>query len=101
VTGTVVTDVNISLVESFLGAADNVIVNGTAGNDTILVSGDDGSVDPFGCIVRPAGVSVSCLSATVHIFGADATNDRLTINALGGDNMVRTTGPHARSDSAH
>jgi Ca2+-binding RTX toxin-like protein len=89
-TGTGVTEVNINL-GNFDGQPDNVIINGTAGNDKILVSGDDGVVDPFGRITRPAGVFVSGLAAQVNIFGVDAAVDRLTVNALGGDDTVRAS----------
>jgi Ca2+-binding RTX toxin-like protein len=88
-TGTSVTEVNIDL-GNFDGQPDNVIVNGTAGNDNMLVSGSDGVVDPFGRITRPAGVSVSGLAAQVNITGADAT-DRLTVNGLGGDDTIRAS----------
>jgi Ca2+-binding RTX toxin-like protein len=58
------------------GAADQVIVNGTDGNDTITVSGDADKADVLG------------LAAKVHIAGAEPANDRLIVNALGGDDVV-------------
>jgi Ca2+-binding RTX toxin-like protein len=58
------------------GAADSVIVNGTSGDDTVTVAGD------------ASGVSVVGLAAQVNIQGAEAANDRLTINTLGGDDVV-------------
>jgi Ca2+-binding RTX toxin-like protein len=61
------------------GAADSVIVNGTAGDDVITVAGD------------ASGVAVLGLSAVVNITGAEAANDRLTVNALGGDDVVQAS----------
>ncbi len=79
--GTGVTDVNLDLANpagsgSGDGAADTVIVNGTAGNDVITVSGSAGRADVLG------------LAARVHIAGAEAANDRLIINAGAGDDVV-------------
>jgi Ca2+-binding RTX toxin-like protein len=56
--------------------ADAVIVNGTRRNDDIVVSGD------------ASGVAVSGLPAVVNITGAEAANDRLTVNALNGADEV-------------
>ncbi len=39
-----------------------------------------------------SGVSVIGLAAQVNITGAEAANDRLTINALGGDDVVDASG---------
>jgi Ca2+-binding RTX toxin-like protein len=58
------------------GAADSVIVDGTAGNDVIIVAGD------------ASGAAVLGLSAVVNITGAEAANDRLIVNALAGDDVV-------------
>jgi Ca2+-binding RTX toxin-like protein len=55
-------------------------VNGTNGDDSIVID-DPGS-----------GILVSGLSAEVAIFGAEAANDRLTINALGGADVVNANG---------
>ena len=60
--------------------ADTVIVNGTNGDDVILVAGD------------ASGVAVLGLAARVNITGAEAANDRLTINALAGDDVVEASG---------
>ncbi len=84
-TGTDVTGVNIDLAgtpgsATGDGQADSVIVNGTTANDAIIVAGD------------ASGVAVLGLSAQVTITGAEAANDRLTINALGGDDVVDATG---------
>lgn len=77
--GTDVVELNVQLA-AFNGVgdaqADTVIVNGTAGDDTVLVAGD------------AAGVSVLGLAATVNITGSEAANDRLTVNALAGDDVV-------------
>jgi Ca2+-binding RTX toxin-like protein len=61
-------------------AADHVIVHGTSTDDVILVDGD------------ATGTSVSGLAARVNISGAEAANDRLTINALAGDDVVDASG---------
>jgi Ca2+-binding RTX toxin-like protein len=84
-TGTGVTDVNIDLSSPAGsgvgdGSADTVIVNGTAGEDTIQVSGDSGHADVTG------------LAARVHVSGAEANIDRLVVNALGGDDVVAASG---------
>jgi Ca2+-binding RTX toxin-like protein len=83
--GTGVTDVNLDLASSpgsdfGDGAADTVIVNGTAGNDVILVTGDAGQADVTG------------LAARVHVTGAEPANDSLVINAGDGDDVVQATG---------
>jgi Ca2+-binding RTX toxin-like protein len=62
------------------GQADSIIVNGTNGDDAIMVAGDAG------------GVAVLGLAAQVNITGAEAANDRLTVNALAGDDVVDATG---------
>jgi Ca2+-binding RTX toxin-like protein len=62
---------------------DSVIVNGTTGDDVIVVVGDG------------SGVSVLGLSARVDITGSEPPNDRLTINALAGDDVVEGSGLQA------
>jgi Ca2+-binding RTX toxin-like protein len=62
------------------GSADNVIVNATAGDDVVLVSGSAGNV------------SVSGLAALLEITGAEATLDRLTVNGLAGDDVITASG---------
>jgi Ca2+-binding RTX toxin-like protein len=57
-----------------------VIVQGTNGDDVALVVGDAN------------GTSVLGLAAQINITGAEATNDRLTINALAGDDVVEASG---------
>ena len=62
------------------GAADNVTVTGTNGDDIALVFGD------------ASGTSVLGLAAQVNITGAASTQDRLTVNALAGDDVVEASG---------
>ncbi len=83
--GTDVVEINLNLAGLLGGSAgdgqpDNVVVNGTNGDDGVLVVGD------------ASGVSVLGLSAQVNITGAEAANDRLTVNALGGDDVVEASG---------
>jgi Ca2+-binding RTX toxin-like protein len=92
-TGTGVTEVNIGLGSINGGPdfqADNVIINGTAGDDHVAVSGNDFVLDHSGNLISPATVSVSGLGAVVNITSSDL-NDRLTVNGLGGDDVVRAT----------
>jgi Ca2+-binding RTX toxin-like protein len=84
-TGTDVSQVNIDLASPpgsgvGDGQADNVIVNGTNGDDVVTALGD------------ATGVAVIGLAAQVNITGAEAANDRLTVNALGGDDVVQASG---------
>ena len=84
-TGTDVTDVNVDLASppgsgAGDGQADSVVVNGTNGADTAIVGGDANGVSVFG------------LSAQVNVTGAEPANDRLTINTLGGDDVVDASG---------
>jgi len=60
-------------------AADSITVNGTQGIDTFGAAGDAG------------GVSVAGLSAATSISFPEQANDRLTLNALGGDDVVDAT----------
>ena len=57
-------------------AADNVIVTGTNGDDTATVS------------AAGTNAQVNGLPAVVSVSGASATTDRLTVNALAGDDVV-------------
>jgi Ca2+-binding RTX toxin-like protein len=82
-TGTAVTEVNLNLSAgngAGDGAADAVIVNGTAGDDQVTVSGG------------AAGVTVAGLAAVVHITGSEAALDQLTVNALAGADVVNASG---------
>jgi Ca2+-binding RTX toxin-like protein len=58
------------------GAADQVIVNATNGDDAITAAGATGSA------------TVTGLAATINVAGAEPANDRLTINALGGNDRT-------------
>ena len=62
------------------GAADNVIVTGTPVADSITVSGSAGNA------------SVTGLPTAVTITGAEPANDRLTVNAGDGDDVVEASG---------
>ena len=82
-TGTDVSQVNLNLAAAGGGGdgqADNVIVDGTSGDDAITVAGDAN------------GTTVLGLAAQVNITGAEPANDRLTVNALGGDDVVEGSG---------
>jgi Ca2+-binding RTX toxin-like protein len=84
-TGTGLTALNLDLASpqgSGMGdnQADSVVVNGTSGDDAISVVGD------------ASGVAVIGLSAQVNITGAEAANDRLTVNTLDGNNVVDASG---------
>jgi Ca2+-binding RTX toxin-like protein len=61
------------------GVADSVTVNGTQGDDVFGAAGDAGGVDVFG------------LQAAVNLSFQEQANDRLTLNALGGDDTVDAT----------
>jgi hypothetical protein len=83
--GTDVNGVNIDLAgtpgsSADDGQAQNVIVNGTKGNDAIVVAGS------------ASGVAVLGLPAQVNITGAEPANDRLAVNALAGDDVIDATG---------
>ena len=83
--GTDVVEVNLNLAANpdagaGDGAADEVIVNGTGGDDVILVVGD------------AAGTSVLGLAAQVNITGAEATLDRLEVRAGDGDDVIEASG---------
>jgi Ca2+-binding RTX toxin-like protein len=78
-----VTELNVNLALFGGGgdlAADNIIVHGTAGEDVVFVSGNAGVVAVMG------------LAALVNIAGAEAANDRLTVNLLGGDDVLDASG---------
>jgi Ca2+-binding RTX toxin-like protein len=57
-------------------APDDVIVNGTHGNDTVGVAANAGAVDVTG------------LAASVHISNSEAANDNLIVNGLDGDDTI-------------
>ena len=83
--GTDVTEVKVDLAGTLNGntgdaAADNVVVNGTNGNDVIVLSGS------------AAGVNVLGLAAKVSVTVAEPASDRLTVNGLGGDDVIEASG---------
>jgi Ca2+-binding RTX toxin-like protein len=79
--GTDLVEANLNLTEAAnVAGADTVIVQGTSGDDLALIFGD------------ASGASVLGLAAQVNITGADAANDRLTVNALAGDDVVEASG---------
>ncbi|WP_137178326.1 calcium-binding protein [Roseomonas sp. AR75] len=80
--GTDVTTIRVNLAASGGGGdgqVDTIVVDGTGGDDVILLV-FDGSV-----------VHVLGLAAAIEITGFEAT-DRLVINALGGDDVVEASG---------
>jgi hypothetical protein len=81
--GTAVTSVHVDLA-SFGGGGDaqpdGIFVNGTNGDDVIVVAGD------------AAGLSVMGLAAALDITGAEAGVDTLTVQALAGDDVVDASG---------
>lgn len=85
-TGTQVTNVIVDL-SSTLGTgdskADTIIVNGTAADDHITLTGS------------AAGVDVLGLAAAVTVVGAEPNLDELIINALGGADIVDASGVQA------
>jgi Ca2+-binding RTX toxin-like protein len=61
------------------GSADSVVVNGSDGDDIVTAFGD------------ASGVSVLGLAAQINIRGAEAANDRLTVNMLAGDDVLEAS----------
>ena len=57
-------------------AADTVTVSGTNAADVIDITGDSGGVNVYG------------LAAEIGIFHQEQANDRLTVNGLGGDDVI-------------
>jgi Ca2+-binding RTX toxin-like protein len=58
------------------GQADSITINGTQGADNIAVGGDVG------------GLQITGLAATITIFDEDPTLDSLTLNGLGGNDII-------------
>jgi Ca2+-binding RTX toxin-like protein len=79
-TGTGTQQVNLDLGASD-GAADTVTINGTAGNDVIFVTENNGVI------------TVTGLSETVNITNA-GVGDKLVINGLDGDDVIQASGLH-------
>jgi len=80
--GTGVNQVNIDLGSqqgAGDGAADNVVVNATGAADSVTVGGSTGSA------------SITGTPAAVTILHAEAANDRLTLNGLGGDDVLNAS----------
>jgi Ca2+-binding RTX toxin-like protein len=80
--GTDVTEVDTNLSAAGGGGdvqPDNVIVQGTNGDDVAVVTGDTSGISAFG------------LAARVNITGSEVANDRLTVNALAGDDVVEAS----------
>jgi Ca2+-binding RTX toxin-like protein len=86
-TGTNVNQVSVNLAKTGGGgdgATDNVIVNGTNNADTISVASSGSSV------------VVNGLAAQTTVTGIDAgLLDSLTVNGLGGDDVINASGLHA------
>jgi Ca2+-binding RTX toxin-like protein len=86
-TGTAVTNVTIDLANppgsgTGDGAADTVIVNGTARGDIVRIAPGD----------KPTTIAVTGLFSQVNITGAEGANDHLTVNTLGGNDAVNSSG---------
>jgi Ca2+-binding RTX toxin-like protein len=58
------------------GAADNVILNGTGGNDTLTLTGGANILHAIG------------LATALRITGGEPTNDRLTVNGAVGNDTI-------------
>ena len=81
--GTDMTKVNVALAAvtgGGDGAADNVFLFGTNGNDVVSVTGG------------PAGVAAAGLFAALDVTGAEAANDRLTVSGLAGNDAIDASG---------
>ena len=82
--GTDVTEVNLNLAGALGGnagdgQADTVTVNGTNGDDVLKITGSG------------TNAAVTGLPARVNITRAEGANDRLTVNALGGNDNVNAS----------
>lgn len=86
--GTSVTNVNIDLAGTLSGSAgdgqaDTVIVNGSAGADSFSVFGTGTTATVMGRYT------------TVQVTHAEAANDSLQVNGLGGNDTINAAGLHA------
>jgi Ca2+-binding RTX toxin-like protein len=87
-TGTAVTRINLDLGGAFGdGQADSVIVNGTNGADSIPVTGDN----PVGNLGSIAIGATGSLPYSIAIAATEAS-DALTVNTLGGNDVVDASG---------
>jgi Ca2+-binding RTX toxin-like protein len=105
-----------SIAVKLLGGADNLVVNDVSGTDLTSVTtdlaagggGDDGAADNIIAnatngddVATVAGsgpnVQVNGLAARISVSGAIATNDRVTVNALAGADVLDATGLAAGS----
>lgn len=78
-TGTDLTDIELALRSpdgGVDGQPDTITVNGTQGNDTFGAAGDTG------------GLRVTGLHTNISIFDQDPTMDQLTLNGLGGNDVI-------------
>ena len=66
--------------------ADTVVVDGTAGNDTITVTGSTN------------GVSITRLDSVVTVVGAEQDRDKVLVSALGGDDVIDASAVQAGVD---
>lgn len=66
-------------------SADNVIVNATQADDVVVLNGQNGEAE------------ISGLPARIAVTGAEASNDRVTVNTLAGDDVVDASGVQASS----
>jgi Ca2+-binding RTX toxin-like protein len=81
--GTDVTEVNINLEGapgSGDGSPDTITIEGTAGDDVIVVAGD------------ATGVTISVGNYKVNITGSEAANDRIVIKGMAGDDVIEASG---------
>jgi Ca2+-binding RTX toxin-like protein len=70
-------------------AADQVIVNGTDGNDAVVAAGSSGNV------------TIAGLAARFDIAGANAAQDQLQLNLLGGNDLLVGSGLAADAIQLH
>jgi hypothetical protein len=70
-------NVNLQVAGGGDGQPDTVIVQGTNGSDTEIVVTGSGT-----------SVSVTGLAAQVNVTGLEGANDALTINGLGGNDVI-------------
>ncbi|MPZ44842.1 MAG: calcium-binding protein [Betaproteobacteria bacterium] len=93
-----------------LGGADNIVVGDLSGTDVTRIDldlrgpngGGDGATDSvtatgtngadvFGAAGDAGGITVFGLQADVNVFHQEVANDRLTLNGLGGDDVIDAT----------